>query len=281
MSNRRTRNRHLARVAERRYAERRRRQRRRTRIIAGALAVSLIGLVVAVFALRPTGRTSASATPSASTGPGSQTGTVPAPEVPKSVACGGTVPAAASRPKPQFLAPPMTIDPKKTYTATIETSCGTIVVDLLADTAPQTVNSFVFLADHHFFDGTQIHRIDTGIGIIQGGDPTASGNGGPGYSLPDELTGKQTYGPGVVAMANAGKDTGGSQFFIVFDENGHKLDANPAYTIFGTVTKGLDVVRTIGALPIVDQSTAASGDLSGQKPKDGVFLDRVTVSASG
>jgi cyclophilin family peptidyl-prolyl cis-trans isomerase len=81
-------------------------------------------------------------------------------------------------------------------------------------------------------------------------------------------------------MANAGKDSGGSQFFIVFDDNGHKLDANPAYTIFGTVVKGLDVVRTIGALPIVDPSTAASGDLSGQKPKEGVFLDEVTISTS-
>jgi cyclophilin family peptidyl-prolyl cis-trans isomerase len=281
MSNRRTRNRQLARVAERRYAERRRRQRQRTRIIAGALAVGLIGLLVAVFAFRPKGQTSASATPSASMGPGSQTGTVPAPELPKNVACGGTVPTAASKPKPQFLAPPMTIDPSKSYTATIKTSCGAIVVDLLADTAPQTVNSFVFLADHGFFDGTQIHRIDTGIGIIQGGDPTAAGSGGPGYSIPDELTGKQTYGPGVVAMANAGKDTGGSQFFIVFDDNGHRLDANPAFTIFGTVVKGLDVVRTIGALPIVDPSTAASGDLSGQKPRDGVFLDEVTISTSG
>jgi cyclophilin family peptidyl-prolyl cis-trans isomerase len=280
MSNRRTRNRQLARVAERRYAERRRRQRQRTRIIAGALAIGLIGLLLAVFALRPTEQTSASATPSASA-PGSQTGTVPAPEVPDNVACGGTVPAAASRPKPQFRAPPMTIDPSKTYTATIRTSCGAVVVDLLAESAPRTVNSFVFLADHHFFDGTQIHRIDTGIDVIQGGDPTASGGGGPGYTIPDELTGKQTYRPGVVAMANAGKDTGGSQFFIVFGENGHNLDPNPAYTIFGRVVKGLDVVRTIGALPIVDPSTAASGDLSGQKPRDAVFLETVTISTSG
>jgi cyclophilin family peptidyl-prolyl cis-trans isomerase len=281
MSNRRTRNRQLARVAERRYAERRRRQRQRTRIVAGALAIGLIGLVVAVFAFRPTTETSATGTPSPSAGPGSQTGTVPAPELPKNVACDATVPEAASKPKPQFRAPPMTIDPSKTYTATIRTSCGTFVVDLLAESAPETVNSFVFLADHGFFDGTQIHRIDSSLQIIQGGDPTASGSGGPGYSIPDELAGKQTYAPGVVAMANSGQDSGGSQFFVVFGPNGRKLDDNPAFTIFGHVVKGLDVVRTIGALPIVDASTAATGDVSGQRPRDAVFVDKVTISTSG
>jgi len=172
----------------------------------------------------------------------------------------------------------MTIDPKRTYTATIETSCGTIVIRLLADRAPQTVNSFAFLADEHFFDGTQIHRIDTSIDIVQGGDPTGTGTGGPGYSTPDELGKHDTYGPGVVAMANSGPDTDGSQFFIVFGPNGHGLDGSPSYTIFGEVVRGLDVVRRIGALPVKDPS---AGPGPGQHPRQAVYLERVTVSTRG
>jgi cyclophilin family peptidyl-prolyl cis-trans isomerase len=187
------------------------------------------------------------------------------------------VPKAASAKKPSFAqAPPMTIDASTTYTATIDTSCGTVVVKLLADQAPKTVNSFVFLADKHFFDGTKIHRIDTSIGIVQGGDPTGTGTGGPGYTIPDELTGNESYGPGVVAMANAGPNTGGSQFFIVYDQNGHKLDANPNYTIFGRVVRGLGVVKKIAQIPVQD---ASAGPGPGQKPTKTVYLNRVTVSA--
>jgi cyclophilin family peptidyl-prolyl cis-trans isomerase len=270
--NRKTRNRQLARVARRRYAERRRRQRQRARVIAGALAIGLVGLVVAFVAWRG-GRTGTAAsgtpTPSASSS-GAQT-----------VACGGSVPKAADEKKPTFdEAPPTRIDPSKTYTATIVTSCGTIEVELLADAAPTTVNSFVFLAGRHFFDGTQIHRIDTSLDVIQGGDPTGTGTGGPGYTIPDELTGGETYGPGVVAMANGGPDTGGSQFFIVFGPEGHKLDGNPAFTIFGKVVKGLDVAKKIGGLPVVDPQAAAT-DISAQKPKQAVYLDKVTVSTMG
>lgn len=272
MPNRRTRNRQLARVAQRRYAERRRQRQQRARVVAGGLAVGMIGLVLVVLVWRGN-RTETAATgtptPSASTA--------------EKVACGGSVPKAASQRKPTFeKAPPMRIDTSKTYTATIETSCGTIEVELLADRAPTTVNSFVFLADKHYFDGTQIHRIDTGIDVIQGGDPTGTGTGGPGFSIPDELTGDESYGPGVVAMANGGPNTGGSQFFIVFGSNGHKLDDNPNYTIFGKVVKGLDVAKRIGALPIVDPQAAAAGnDIAAQHPKDAVYLDKVTISTRG
>ena len=267
MPNRRTRNRQLARVAERRYAERRRARRRRTRAIAAVVVgVLAIGLLAAFYVvpMRSSDET-ASATPSASP-------------------CSSSVPKRdAGRRERQFDEPPkMSIDVSKTYTATIETSCGTIEVELLAERAPKTVNNFVFLADKHFYDGTQIHRIDTGIDVIQGGDPTGTGRGGPGYTIPDEATGDESYGPGVVAMANSGRpDSGGSQFFIVFGEGGHTLDDNPVYTIFGTVVKGLDVVKRIGSLPIVDPQAAAGGDLSGQKPVQAVYLDRVTVSTKG
>jgi peptidyl-prolyl cis-trans isomerase B (cyclophilin B) len=266
--NRRTRNRQLARVAQRRHEERRRRQRRRTRIVAGAVAAAVVAAVAGFLVVRsgPESSNAASGTPT----PSASTA---------AVACGASVPKAADEKKPTFdHAPKMRIDPSKTYTATIDTSCGTIVIDLLADRAPKTVNSFVFLADKGYFDGTQIHRIDTSIDIIQGGDPTGTGQGGPGYKLPDELSGNESYGPGIVAMANLGPDTGGSQFFIVYGPKGHSLDANPNYTIFGTVVNGLDVAKKIGALPVKDPS---AGPGPGQHPKQAVYLDKVTVSAQG
>jgi cyclophilin family peptidyl-prolyl cis-trans isomerase len=255
-------------------------------VIAVAVVVALVGggILVAAFGLGGKSTTSATGTPSASpsssptptASPGTKTGTVQPSPGPTAVACGGTTPPTATKPKPQFAGPPpMTIDPKKTYTATMKTSCGTIVVTLLASQAPKTVNSFVFLADKGYFDGTRIHRIDTSIDIIQGGDPLGNGTGGPGYSIPDELTGKESYGPGVVAMANAGPNTGGSQFFIVYGPKGHGLDSAPNYTIFGQVTKGLDVVKKIAALPV--QNPAAG--LSGQQPKQAVYIDSVTISS--
>ncbi len=238
--------------------------------------IAVAGVGVAALALLGGGSPSPSASPSPS--PGSKTGTVQPAKVSKDVACGGSVPKAASRSKPQFTAPPRIIDTGKKYTATIVTSCGTIVAELLPTQAPDTVNSFVFLARRHFYDGTQIHRIDTGIDIIQGGDPTGTGTGGPGYTIPDENTGTGSYGPGVVAMANSGRpNSAGSQFFIVFGRNGHKLDGNPTYTIFGKVVKGLDVAERIGALPVRDPS----GGISGQHPKQAVYVDRVRISTSG
>ena len=218
----------------------------------------------------------ASATPSASASasPGTKTGTVAPPKPAARVACGGSVPTAAKQPKPQFSSPADVLKTSKSYTATIRTSCGTMVVKLLATRAPKTVNNFVFLADHRYFDGTQIHRIDTSIDVIQGGDPQGTGQGGPGYTIPDELTGNESYGPGVVAMANAGANTGGSQFFIVFGPKGHNLDSSPNYTIFGQVVKGLDVAKRIGALPIENPS----GGLAGQHPVKAVYLDKVTIS---
>ena len=120
--------------------------------------------------------------------------------------------------------------------------------------------------------------IDTSIDVLQGGDPTGTGSGGPGYSIPDELRGGEQYSPGVFAMANAGPNTGGSQFFIITGPNGHKLDANPNYTIFGTITGGLKVAQAIQKLPIKDPSAAAQGDLTGQEPKQAVYIDSVTIT---
>ncbi len=231
----------------------------------------------------PSPSVSPSATPSTSPSPqgkpGTQTGTVDPQPAPTAVACGAQAPPGAGKPKPQFAGPPpMKIDTSKTYVATMETSCGTIVIELDAKTAPQTVNSFVFLANHHFFDGQYFTRIDTSIDVLQGGDPTGTGSGGPGYSIPDELRGGEQYAPGVFAMANGGPNTGGSQFFIITGPNGHRLDASPTYTIFGNITGGLKVAQSIQQLPIKDPTAASQGDITGQAPQQAVYIDSVTIS---
>lgn len=250
--------------------------------IAIALVVALIGGVLAFVALAggdeppvATGATGETAATGA-TGPTApnQTSTVRPEPGPDEVACGGSQPKGAVEPKPQFSAPAQVLQEGKRYTAEIQTSCGTIVIELLADRAPQTVNSFVFLARQGFFDGQRIHRLDASIDVIQGGDPTGTGQGGPGYTVPDELTGDESYGPGTLAMANSGSpNSGGSQFFLITGPNGHRLDDNPAYTIFGTVIEGLDVARRIQQLPIQDPG----GDIAGQQPKQAVYLEKVAI----
>jgi cyclophilin family peptidyl-prolyl cis-trans isomerase len=117
--------------------------------------------------------------------------------------------------------------------------------------------------------------------VIQGGDPSGTGSDGPGYAIPDELNGKLSYTPGTLAMANAGPNTGGSQFFIITGPEGTNLDGNPAFTIFGRIVEGLGVAQTIQDLPIVDPRAAANGDLSGQRPKRAVYIEKVTISRSG
>jgi cyclophilin family peptidyl-prolyl cis-trans isomerase len=192
------------------------------------------------------------------------------------VACGAQAPRGALRPKPQFNAPAEVLKQNRTYAATFHTSCGDIEIELLSDQAPETVNSFVFLAQQGYFDGTRIHRLDTSIDVIQGGDPTGTGTGGPGYPIPDELTGDETYAPGTLAMANSGSaNSGGSQFFLITGPKGTNLDANATYTIFGRVTHGLDVAQRIQALPIQDPS----GGIAGQQPAQAVYIDRVTISS--
>ncbi len=251
-----------------------------------ALVIALLGGSVAYFAFSGGGDSNAGV--SGVTNPTGQTGTGPSGATsnantvtpqpgPKEVACDALEPRAATTPKPQFDAPKQVVKKGKTYTAVMQTSCGTIEIELLADQAPETVNSFVFLAEQGYFDGQRFHRLDTSIDVIQGGDPTGTGSGGPGYTIPDELTGNESYGPGVLAMANAGPNTGGSQFFLITGERGHNLDANPAYTIFGNVVKGLDVAKRIQALPIQDPSAG----ISGQQPAQSVYIDTVTIRESG
>lgn len=167
--------------------------------------------------------------------------------------------------------PAMEIDPKAAYDMTLTTNCGTVTIALDAEKAPRTVNSFAFLAGKQYFDHTRCHRLTTGgIFVLQCGDPTASGSGGPGYQLPDENLTGATYPAGTVAMANAGANTGGSQFFLVYKDT----QLGPNYTPFGKITGGLDVVQKIADSGTEDNS----GDGA---PHENVVLDAVTVTRRG
>lgn len=143
----------------------------------------------------------------------------------------------------QWSAPPtMEIDVDKEYSVSIETNRGTIELTLYPQHAPQTVNNFVFLANQGFYDGVEFHRV-IGDFMIQTGDPTGTGRGGPGYRFADECKGNPlTHERGVISMANAGPNTNGSQFFITHSPQPH---LNGKHTVFGKVTKGLDVVDAI------------------------------------
>lgn len=143
----------------------------------------------------------------------------------------------------KYSAPPaMTIDTSKSYVATLDTSRGTIVVDLFPKEAPKTVNNFVFLAREGFYDGTVFHRVISDF-MVQGGDPTGTGTGGPGYKFEDETKGNpHKHKVGSLSMANAGPNTNGSQFFITHVVT-NWLDGK--HTVFGQVRSGQDVVNKI------------------------------------
>ena len=163
--------------------------------------------------------------------------------------------------------PPMCIDASKRYTATMDTSMGSLTIALDAAAAPLTVNNFVVLARYHYFDGIVFHRIINGF-VCQGGDPTGTGRGGPGYRFADELPKPGRYEIGSLAMANAGPDTNGSQFFIISGPNGAGLP--PQYSLFGKVVSGLDVV---------DAMQRVETDRS-DRPLTDVTINSVTIAES-
>ena len=167
--------------------------------------------------------------------------------------------------------PAMTIDPAKKYAGTVDTNKGSFSIEFYPDDAPKTVNNFVFLARAGYYDNTPVHRIIDGF-VIQGGDPTGTGRGGPGYRFEDEPI-KRTYELGTLAMANAGPNTNGSQFFVIVGESGRRLPKN--YTIFGKVTAGMDVVNTIAKTP-----TKSSGGGESSSPVEPITLEKVTITES-
>ena len=178
-------------------------------------------------------------------------------------AADGSSPARRQFPKP----PPMCIDPAKSYTAVMDTSMGSITIALDAAAAPLTVNNFVVLSRYHYYEGVIFHRIIKGF-VCQGGDPTGSGRGGPGYRFADELPQPGSYELSSLAMANAGPDTNGSQFFIISGSDGTRLPPN--YSLFGKVTDGLDVVDAMQNVP------TARND----RPLTPVTINSVTITES-
>ena len=262
------------RQAARRAAERARRRKRRTLLglSIGGVAAAVVLLLVLVTALRdddgdPTASPDETPTPSASTDENAFKA--------YPVACGGERP---KEPKAQSFgnkAPKMTIDKTKKYEMTLKTSCGDIVVALDAKNAPNTVNSFHFLAGKNFYDGSICHRMSDQetFAFLQCGDPTGTGAGqAPGYTLAEENTEGAKYTRGTLAMANTGQPKStGSQFFLMAKD---ATSLPPNYTVAGEITKGLDVLDKIIA---VGTDGAFEPSPGGGHPKQAVYLEDVTV----
>ena len=184
-------------------------------------------------------------------------------------ACSGSeppTPTVGEKAITQYSSPPaMSIDAAKSYTATFKTNHGEITIELFASDAPVTVNNFIFLAKENFYDGVIFHRVIDGF-MIQGGDPTGTGTGGPGYRFQDEFVPSLTFAePGLLAMANSGPGTNGSQFFITVTPTPHLTGK---HTIFGKVTDGYDVVKTI--------SKVNTGPRD--KPADDVVIESIDIT---
>lgn len=176
-----------------------------------------------------------------------------------------------TNPKSWSNPPAMQIDKSKSYTAAVETSLGTFKVQLLANETPNTVNNFVFLAKQSFYDGVIFHRIIKTF-MIQTGDPTGTGSGSPGYKFADELPPKHSYESGIVAMANSGPNTNGSQFFVCTGSDSKSLDQYPNYTQFGKVIEGMDIVQKIASVQVVSNGREVS------KPVTPPVIKRITIT---
>lgn len=184
-------------------------------------------------------------------------------------ACGADQPEPVT---PMEFDAPGDADVHGAVSITLETSCGSIHIDLDASVAPETVNSFVFLAEEGYFDGSVSHRIIPGF-MMQAGDPTATGRGGPGYVIPDELPDDgSVYQRGVVAMANAGPGTGGSQFFILF---GPADWLPPSYSVFGIVVSGFETLDALEEIPL--GQNPLGGDQTPSTPLESLYIESVSV----
>jgi peptidyl-prolyl cis-trans isomerase B (cyclophilin B) len=270
MSNRKTRERQLAKLAARRAAARRRKRQRRMIVTTIVVLIALVGVGFGLVTLLKagTGKPAASASPTPSATP--------------TVACGGTVPPAASVKKQTYeKEPKLTIDRSKTYVATMVTSCGTIKLQLDPKEAPNTVNSLVFLIRQRFFDGLLFHRtvdnfvIQGGDPLTAAGDPSAFGTGGPGYKTVDPPPKGVKYRKGDLAMAKSEPEppgTAGSQFFVVTGDPA-PLDQAGSYALVGKVISGLDVAEMIEKLP--RQGGATDG-----RPAQDVYIVSVTVKVT-
>lgn len=188
-------------------------------------------------------------------------------------ACGAAAPPAETVVSFDAYEPQPDVTADARVTATIATSCGDIVIELDPALSPETVESFVFLARQDFYDGTVFHRIVEGF-VIQGGDPDAVGTGGPGFRVPDEDPGSDfVYERGVVAMANSGRNTTGSQFFIVIGDSASVL--NPLFNVLGRVVEGDEVLDRIAGVPTAARPGAREQSL----PLETVYVEDVEIEA--
>jgi peptidyl-prolyl cis-trans isomerase B (cyclophilin B) len=263
---------------EARLAAEAQRQKRRKQIRNGVIVVAIAGLVVGlVFALSGNNnKTVASQSHVTTTTTASQAADARLQAQANAIAVKAGCPASTKtrvNDQKYASAPPMTIDTSKTYTATVKTTAGTFVITLDPKTAPVTTNNFVFLADKGFYHCVIFHRVIPNF-MDQTGDPTGTGTGGPGYTIKDELPARANpqYPLGSVAMANSGANTGGSQFFIVAGSEGESLQPN--YSLFGTVTSGMNVVDTI------NQQGNSSASANGVPPDVTQRILSVTISSS-
>jgi peptidyl-prolyl cis-trans isomerase B (cyclophilin B) len=247
-------------------AERRRRNQRITAIVV--VAVLILGAVAyVVVSTRGSDEPSAAAPDATADQAGSEPSTDEPIEEPSVLNCGAPLPTRANT--ISFDAPG-DVDPASSITLT--TTCGDIVI-ALDPAAEKTVRSTTFLAEQGFYDATACHRLTTdGIFVLQCGDPAGDGTGGPGYTVPDEnlpADGPANYPAGTVAMANAGPGTSGSQFFLVYEDT----TLPPAYTVFGTITQGLDIVQEIASVGTED------GAVDG-RPRQPMIIETATVQRS-
>jgi peptidyl-prolyl cis-trans isomerase B (cyclophilin B) len=277
-----TRQRELARLKAKREAERRKQRRRRALVTYGTLGV-LIALAAALggtwLANRPAGKppaSQASATTAATQTTVAPTGArIDAPTAPATVACGGKLPPRHAHPTSKS-APTQLLRSGHTYLARFSTSCGAFTVQLDPSSAPTAAANFASLAQKGFYDSTWFHRIvpaSGSIGVIQGGDPQGTGQGGPGYTIKDEpAKGKAPYARYTIAMAKASApNSAGSQFYInTKDNNGAGWKGT--YAVFGRVVSGQSVVDKIGQVPVAGQN--------GDTPTQAVWIEKLTVKVS-
>lgn len=254
------------RQADRREQARRRRQQ----ALIATSAVAVLAVVAAVFWLAWAGEDPQ--TPTA----GDPSTAAPAEEQPAENPCPEPTVPAPAEPVQLDAAPDPSVAEGRTWTATIATSCGPVTVELLGEQAPQAVASFITLAREDFFAGTPCHRLTTeGISVLQCGDPTGTGTGGPGYTFGpvENAPADDVYPEGTLAMARRGGDalSQGSQFFLVYEESTIPSDAAGGYTVFGRVTEGLDVVQRVA-------EGGVEGGASDGQPARAISIEEVTVS---
>jgi peptidyl-prolyl cis-trans isomerase B (cyclophilin B) len=265
---------------QQRRVERAHQVRQRSAIIGSVVAVVAIAVGIYFAASAGSGtKPAAASTPKASATPSATASIPPAtplatvPTTPPTVApakhCTYTKSGTAAR---KVSLPPAKPDSSGKSKATVVTNRGTVVIDLLNDRAPCTVNSFVSLAKQGFFNNTPCPRVtSSGIYVLQCGDPTGTGSGGPGYKFANENTTGATYPAGTLAMANSGgNDTNGSQFFIVYAGG----ELSPSYTQFGVIVKGLDIVRNVA-----EAGNNNSNPAGGGAPNEKVTIESVKISS--